>query len=134
MRKTILVTALVVFVPAAAFAMGLRIDLKALADKLLRKPDPNVEALLKMGIDPARAGFKEKPWWTFDPEDNLFRRTRSGGTDGVKPVKEGSPQGIFASQGTSGSAGFGPTGAIQLARQAGRQIEEAEKKASEGWQ
>ena len=59
---------------AVVFAAGLRINPEVLADKLQKKSDPNVETLRNLGIDPGQIGFKSKPWWTFRPEDNLFRR------------------------------------------------------------
>lgn len=65
---------LVLVAGAVPFAAGLRIDFKVLADKLQKKSDYNVQSLVKMGIDPNEVGLQEKPWWTFKPEDNLFKR------------------------------------------------------------
>lgn len=73
MKKWILVLALIL-IPALVFAAGLRIDFKVLMDRLQNKPDPNIQALMKIGIDPVKIGFKGKSWWTFNPEDNLFKR------------------------------------------------------------
>jgi hypothetical protein len=38
---------------------------------------------MKMGIDPGQIDFKGKPWWTFNPKDNLFRQIK-----GWNPVKQ----------------------------------------------
>lgn len=63
-----------VVIAGLAFAAGLRIDLKVLQEKLQNKPDQNVAALLKMGINPDEVGYQSKPWWTFRSEDGLFSR------------------------------------------------------------
>jgi hypothetical protein len=65
---------ILILIPALLFAAGLRIDFKVLGDRLQKKPDHNAEALRKMGIDPGQIDFKGKSWWTFNPEDNLFKR------------------------------------------------------------
>lgn len=64
---------ILVIVPAVLFAAGLRIDFKVLMDRLQNKQDPNIEAIRKMGIDPAEVDFQSKPWWTFKDEDNLLK-------------------------------------------------------------
>lgn len=63
-----------VLILGLVFAAGLRIDFKVLGEKLQKKPDHNIEALLKMGIDPRQVGYKGKPWWTFNAGDNLFKQ------------------------------------------------------------
>ena len=63
-----------VLIAGLAFALGLRIHLKALGEKLLNRPDHNIEALLKMGINPEEVGYKSNSWWTFRSENNLFNR------------------------------------------------------------
>ena len=75
-----------------AFAAGLRIDFKLLAEKLQNKPDPNVEAFLKMGIDPRQAGYKGKPWWTFRSEDSVFKRFDLNAWIGPEMIKPASPK------------------------------------------
>ena len=63
-----------VLIVALAFGLGLRIHPKALVDKLINRPDRNIAALVKMGINPDEVGYKTQPWWTFRPENNLFKR------------------------------------------------------------
>jgi hypothetical protein len=75
---------------ALAFTAGLRIDPEVLAEKLHMKPDPNVETLRKMGIDPGQIGFKSKPWCTFRSEDNLFKRIDWSAWIGPEMMKEAS--------------------------------------------
>lgn len=91
MKKWLLLV--VALIPAAVFAAGLRIDFQVLGEKLQNKPDPNAESLAKMGIDPSQIDFKGKPWWTFKPEDNLFRRGFSW-----NPVKQMSDESWKTSQ------------------------------------
>lgn len=80
-------------IPALAYAAGLRIDFKILSDKIQHKTDPNAEALLKMGIDPGQIEFRSKPWWTFKPEDSLFRNFKKW-----DPIKKMSDESWEASQ------------------------------------
>ncbi|MFH1800608.1 MAG: hypothetical protein ABH891_07185 [Candidatus Omnitrophota bacterium] len=82
-----------VLIPALVFAAGLRIDFKVLWDKLQKNPDHNAQALMKMGIDPGQIDFKGKPWWTLNPEDNLFKRI-----PGWNPVKQMSDESWETSQ------------------------------------
>jgi hypothetical protein len=90
---------------AGLFAAGLRVDLEELQAQIENKPDPNAQALLKMGIDPAEVGLKRKPWWTFDPKKNLFRTFQVAG---------GPPPG--ASQGSGDTSGI--TTALAIRAQA----------------
>jgi hypothetical protein len=92
-----------VLILALVFAAGLRIDFKVLAEKFQKKHDPNVETLLKLGIDPNRISFKGKPWWTFRSEDNLFRRTSKW-----NPVKQLSDEVWKTSQAMKKAWGPGP--------------------------
>ena len=63
---------ILILILALPFALGLRIDFKALNEHLHKKPDPNAAVLQKMGLDPKEYGKKEKPWWTFNLKDNIF--------------------------------------------------------------
>ena len=92
-----------VLVLALVFSAGLRIDFKVLEEKLHMKPDPNVEALRKMGIDPNQIGFKSKPWWTFRSEDNLFKRIPKW-----NPVKQMGDEVWKTSQAMKKTLGPGP--------------------------
>ncbi len=102
-----------VLIPAIVFAAGLRIDFKVLGEKLQKKPDHNAQALLKMGIDPTQLDFKGKPWWTFNPEDNLFGRLSK-----FNPVKQMSDESWETSQAMKKKLGPSPEEMMQAQAQA----------------
>ena len=102
-----------VLIVGLVFAAGLRIDTKVLAEKFQKTPDHNVEALLKMGIDPDQISYKGKPWWTFKPEDNLFKKINFSKWD---PIEKMSDESWEASQ--TMKKNLSPAGAMQSQAQA----------------
>lgn len=100
-----------VLIAALAFAAGLRIDFQVLDRMINQKTDPAVEELMKMGVDPGQVPIKQKSWWTFKTEDNLFRHLT-----GWNPVKQLSDQTWEATQ--TMKAKLGPSQAEVMQSQA----------------